>query len=136
MTEIYSKIEPTKLLHIIVRQQDIPQGRKDLCPADQFLQCASLRFPQGKTFKPHRHIWKHGEENVIAQESWCVIRGNVEVTLYDLDDTIIHKDILCPGDISLTYEAGHTYEILSDDSMVYEFKSSKYEGVENDKILI
>lgn len=136
MTEIYSKIEPTKLLHIIVRQQDIPQGRKDLCPADQFLQCASLRFPQGKTFKPHRHIWKHGEENVIAQESWICIRGNVEVTLYDLDDSVLHKDIIGPGELSISFESGHNYEILSDDAQIFEYKTGPYSGVENDKILI
>ena len=48
-------------------------GRVDVAPENQFLQVAAIQMNAGKTFKPHRHIWKDGEKSVIAQESWVVI---------------------------------------------------------------
>lgn len=134
---IYSRIEPTQVLHIINRKRDIQPGRVDLVEADQFLQCAALKMQQGKTFKAHRHITQHRDEpKWIAQESWCVISGLVKVILYDLDNTILHEDVLEPGDVSITLNAGHNYLFLAPESIVYEFKIGKYLGQESDKIFI
>ena len=88
---------------------------------------------KGHTFKPHKHIWKPGEKECIAQESWVVIRGSVECIFYDLDDTIIEKPILKPGDCSVTLGGGHTYRILEHGTLVYEYKTGPYKGIENDK---
>ena len=57
MIKIYSKQDSTKLLHIINRYDEIV-GRKDVAPEDQFIQLATLRMEKGKTFRPHKHIWK------------------------------------------------------------------------------
>jgi hypothetical protein len=91
----------------------------------------------GKTFPAHKHIKKerHYQEQ-IAQESWIVIKGKVKAILYDLDDTIISEEILYPGDASFTLEGGHTYEILEDDTVVYEYKTGPYEGQEFDKVFL
>ena len=133
---IYSKIEPTLLLHIITRKADIVAGRTDLVPSDDFIQCAALKQPQGTTFKPHKHNVQHRDEpQWIAQESWVVISGLVKVILYDLDNTILHEDVLEPGDCSVTLRAGHNYLFLQD-SLVYEYKTGPYYGQENDKIFI
>lgn len=133
MTEI--KDITGKLLHIIVRKDDLVKGRTDICPPNQFLQCAALILPVNKTFRPHKHLWREGVYN-IPQESWVVISGNVEVILYDTNNVEIHRDILTPGDLSITFEGGHNYEILSEDSLVYEFKTGPYNGQENDKVFI
>ena len=133
MNKIYSKVDPNKLLHIIVRKEDITSGRTEVVPENHFIQCALLNMEDGKTFKPHRHIWKAGEEQCIAQESWVVVQGKVKVIMYDLDNTIIHEPILESGDASFTLEGGHTYEILEDDTLVYEYKTGPYKGIENDK---
>jgi len=113
------------------------QGRKEVIPENNFLQCATLRMEKGKTFPPHKHIAKdrHYPEQ-IAQESWVVIRGSVKCKLYDLDDTIIAEPILKPGDASFTLYGGHTYEILEDDTLVYEYKTGPYEGQKLDKEFI
>lgn len=133
---IYSRIDPTQLLHIIQRKRDIQPGRVDLVAPDQFIQVATLRQPQGTTYRPHKHIWKcPGEPDVIAQESWIVVTGLVAVTLYDIDDTILHTDILEPGDCSITLAGGHNYSFMQD-GFVYEFKTGPYLGQENDKIMI
>ena len=136
MEKIFSKIYPTILLHIVVRKEDLLEGRTDVIPDKHFLQCAALNMNKGKTFKPHRHIWKHRSGNVIAQESWVVINGSVKAIFYDVDDTILKEVILKTGDASFTLEAGHTYNILEDNTLVYEYKTGPYEGVELDKEFI
>jgi cupin fold WbuC family metalloprotein len=136
MEKIYSSIETDKLLHIIVRKDDMLDGRIDIIPDDNFLQCSILNMHQGKSFKPHKHIWKQRSRNVIAQESWIIIQGSVKCIFYDVDDRIIATRILYPGDASFTLEGGHTYEILEDDTLVYEYKTGPYEGQEFDKQFI
>ena len=136
MEKIYSKIHPNKLLHIIVRKKEITSGRQDIVPEDNFIQCSILNMETGKTFKPHKHIWKERTRNVIAQESWIVVQGSVRCTFYDVDNQIIAEPILYPGDASFTLEGGHTYTILEDNTLVYEYKTGPYEGQSLDKTFL
>tara|TARA_B100002019_G_C21205158_1_gene566243 strand:- start:286 stop:696 length:411 start_codon:yes stop_codon:yes gene_type:complete len=135
MKKIFSKIDPNILLHIVNRLDEI-DGRTDIAPENEFIQLATLKMEKGKTFRPHKHIWKPGEVECIAQESWVVIKGSVKVIMYDLDDTIIETPILYPGDCSMTFQGGHTYEILEEDTIVYEYKTGPYKGQKNDKEFI
>tara|TARA_R100001443_G_C3277497_1_gene159545 strand:+ start:86 stop:505 length:420 start_codon:yes stop_codon:yes gene_type:complete len=136
MEKIYSRIEPNKLLHVINRLSDIT-GRKDIIPEDNFIQCATLKMEKGKTFPPHKHIIKERHyNNQIAQESWVVIKGKVQCIFYDIDDSIIAEPILEAGDASYTLYGGHTYKILEDDTIVYEYKTGPYEGQKLDKVFI
>ena len=136
MELIFSKNNPDKLLHIIVRKDDLLPGRREVVPENHFIQCALLNMEKGKTFKPHKHIWKPRKRSVIAQESWIVIQGSVKCIFYDLDDQIIATPILNPGDASFTLEGGHTYEILEDNTLVYEYKTGPYEGQALDKVFL
>ena len=135
MEKIYSKID-NRLLHVINRLEDIT-GRNDIIPSNNFIQCATLKMEKGKTFDPHKHITKnrHYPEQ-IAQESWVVIKGSVKCILYDLDNTIIAEPILKQGDASFTLYGGHTYEILENDTIVYEYKTGPYEGQKLDKVFL
>jgi cupin fold WbuC family metalloprotein len=136
MMQYFSKIDPQKLLHVVVRKEDLTPGRVEVVPEDNFIQCALLNMEKGKTFKPHRHIFKERTRNVIAQESWIVIQGSVKCTFYDLDNSILVEPILNPGDASFTLEGGHTYTILEDNTLVYEYKTGPYEGQALDKIFL
>jgi hypothetical protein len=136
MEKIYSKVDPSKLLHLIVRKDDITPGRQDVISEENFIQCSILNMEEGKTFKPHKHIWKERTRNVIAQESWIVIQGSVKCIFYDIDDTIIAEPILNVGDASFTLEGGHNYYILEDNTLVYEYKTGPYEGQKLDKTFI
>lgn len=136
MERIYSKLKPDLLLHIINRRSEI-QGRTNIVDDEQFIQCATLRMDKGTTFKPHKHIEKHRtHKSQIAQESWVVIKGRVKCIFYDIDDTIISTPILGEGDASFTLYGGHTYEILEEDTIVYEYKTGPYEGQKLDKTFI
>ena len=136
MIKIYSNQDSSKLLHIINRYDEIV-GRKDVAPEDQFIQLATLRMEKGKTFRPHKHIWKlSSSPEVIAQESWVIIKGSVRIFMYDIDDTFIREEVIKQGDCSMTFEGGHTYEILEDDTVVYEYTTGPYTGQANDKVFI
>ena len=135
MEKIYSKVKPNTLLHIVNRLDEI-DDRTNVVPDNEFIQLATLKMEKGRTFKPHKHIWKSGEEKCIAQESWVVIRGSVKVIMYDLDDTVIETPVLYPGDCSITFQGGHNYEILEEDTIVYEYKTGPYKGIENDKVFL
>lgn len=135
MEKIYSKVDG-RLLHIVNRIYEF-QGRNDLIPDDNFLQCSTLRMDKGKTFPPHKHITKdrHYPEQ-IAQESWVIVRGSVKCKFYDIDDKIIAEPVLKAGDASFTLYGGHTYEILQEGTIVYEYKTGPYEGQKLDKVFI
>ena len=135
MKKIFSRQDPEILLHLVNRLEEI-NDRTDICPQEEFLQLASLKMEKGKTFRPHKHIFKQGEEKVISQESWVVIAGKVKVMFYDLDDKLIESLILHPGDCSVTFRGGHNYEILEDKTIVYEFKTGPYKGQRLDKEFI
>lgn len=136
MKHIYSKKEPGKLLHIINRMDDIVE-RTNVSSEEQFLQLATLRMEKGKTFRPHQHIWKPSPtEKIIAQESWVVVKGSVKVYMYDIDGQLLETEVINAGDCSMTFEGGHTYEILEDDTIVYEYKTGPYMGIENDKVFL
>ncbi len=136
MEKIYSKIDDDKLLHIVVRLGDF-KGRTEIVPENNFIQCAALKMPKDKTFPPHRHITKERTcAEQIAQESWVVITGKVRCILYDTDNTVIATPILEAGDASFTLYGGHTYEILEEDTIVYEYKTGPYEGQQLDKEFI
>ena len=136
MEKIYSKVEEGKLLHIINRLYEI-ENRTEIVPENNFIQCATLKMEKGKTFRPHKHITKdrhHPEQ--IAQESWVVIKGSVKCIFYDIDDTVIATPVLRAGDASFTLYGGHTYEILEEDTIVYEYKTGPYEGQSLDKTFL
>ena len=136
MKKIISQVNPGKLLHIIYRFDEIGK-RTDVAPEDQFIQLATLRMEKGKTFRPHKHIWKPCPiPQIIAQESWVVIQGSVKVYFYDIDDTLLRTEVINQGDCSMTFEGGHTYEILEENTVVYEYKTGPYQGVENDKVFL
>lgn len=136
MEYIYSKVEEGKLLHVINRLYEI-EDRTEIVPENNFIQCATLKMKKGTTFRPHKHITKDRHySKQIAQESWVVIRGSVKCFFYDIDDTIISTPILREGDASFTLYGGHTYEILEDNTIVYEYKTGPYEGQKLDKTFL
>ena len=65
--KIYSKIEPTKILHMVVRKK-LTDGRTDVSDPSMFMQLATLKLKKGTTFRPHQHIWvDRGVKEMIAQ---------------------------------------------------------------------
>ena len=136
MIKIYSKTDPNVLCHMVLRKDEITEERTDIISPDNFLQLSTLNMKEGKTFRPHKHIWKPGEEKVIAQESWVVIQGKVKVFFFDTDGKSLQEEFLHPGDSSITLQGGHTYLSMEDETKVYEFKTGPYKGQKLDKVFL
>jgi len=133
--KILSSVEPGRLLHFVHRKSEFG-ARAELIDATQVLQLSSQSIPSGKEFRPHRHIPKKVDIfDITAQESWVVITGVVEVSYFDLNDTLIERRLLSEGDLSVTLAGGHGYRII-EEAMIYEFKTGPYLGVESDNTFI
>lgn len=135
MRAIYSRVKPRTLLHMVNRMSEVDSPRQNLTPDEEYLQVAAMKMDKGKTFRPHKHLPLERTTD-LTQESWLVIRGRVKAILYDLDDCILEEVVLGPGDCSITFRGGHTYEALEDDTFVYEYKTGPYLGQERDKTFI
>ena len=135
MRYIYSKVNPEVLLHIINRQSEITKQRTDIVPNTEFLQLSCFELEKNKTFRPHKHI-ENIRTTTITQESWIIIKGKIKAILYDLDDTILEEVELMPGDCSVTLLGGHNYLSLEDGTLVYEYKTGPYFGIDKDKEFI
>ena len=124
-----------KLLHLIYTQDDFTNDRTDLVEPNNFIQCSFLKLNKGKTFRPHKHIWKEPKfKKMIAQESWVVIQGSVKAHFFDTEMRLLETRILKAGDVSFTLEGGHMLEILEDNTLVYEYKTGPYEGQVRDRV--
>lgn len=135
MLEISSRVNPGELAHIIFRREDF-LGRQNVVEPQAFLQVAALQLEQSESFRAHVHIWKSlPSSDSVAQESWVVISGEISVSLLDTDGSVLHDDVLGPGDCSITLMGGHRY-VASEASLVYEFKSGPYLGHEFDKVYV
>lgn len=132
----YSKVDNNLLLHqsIHIINLDTP-GRENISPSEESLQVAFISLAKGKTFVPHKHLI-HDRNMPMAQESWVVINGKVEVTYYDINDEILQKVTLNKGECTITYRGGHNYLALEENTHVYELKTGPYLGQIYDKEFI
>jgi hypothetical protein len=135
MEKFYSKVQKDLLAHAIYRIDEF-RGRQNIIDDSQFLQIATLKLAEMETFQAHIHLWKDlPKSKNIAQESWVVIKGKVEVNFFDIDGTFLHRDVLREGDCSVSLYGGHSYSALTE-SLVYEFKNGPYLGQTKDKKFI
>jgi hypothetical protein len=135
MKKIFSKQDPEHLLAVINKKESITNERTDLAGAWEPLQGSTKKLKAGDRFKPHRHNSLIRETD-ITQEAWIILEGKIKITLYDLDDSLFFEEELGSGDCLLTFRGGHTFEVLENDTLLYEFKNGPYLGVEADKTLI
>ena len=123
-----------EILHIIYRGDSISEDRLEVIPRVNQLQFSPKKLHKGASFRPHYHIPKQVDlKEVIAQEAWAVIKGSIKARYYDTDELPIDSVELHAGDVSVTLSGGHTFEVLEDDTIIYEFKTGPYLGVELDK---
>ena len=65
-----------------------------------------------------------------------ILERSNDVQKNDLNDELLDEPIINEGDCSVTLYGGHTYTALTDDTLVYEYKTGPYKGVELDKVMI
>ncbi len=133
--KIHSLVDPEILLAVLCQKTDIEGVRRDLSPSDECLQVACKKLNTSDTFRPHKHLTVHRETSQ-TQEVWIILGGAVEITLYDLNDEVIYRGRLESGDCFITLRGGHGFEVLEDDTILYEIKNGPYWGQESDKVFL
>ena len=135
MEQVYSKVKEDCLLLSLVRSSDVTENRIDLSPEEEYLQVAVKKLTKGTSFKPHKH--KELKRNTdLTQEAWVFLSGRVRAKFYDLDDSLILDTEMTGGDCVVVFRAGHSFEVLDDNTTIYEFKNGPYFGIEADKEFI
>jgi|TARA_R110000796_G_scaffold39057_1_gene97725 cupin fold WbuC family metalloprotein len=135
MQRIYSKINKDILLLTLIKKNEVTDDRIDLSPEEEILQVAVKNLKKGISFKPHKHNKVHRTTDT-TQESWVFLSGKVEAKFYDIDDKIILRTEMSAGDCVVVFKAGHSFEVLEDNTIIYEFKNGPYYGVKADKTFI
>ena len=135
MIHVHSAADPGTLLLVINRGDEIGVNRADLSPDDQYLQCATKKLSKGTTFAPHRHN-EIIRTTDITQEAWEFLKGRVAARFWDIDDQLIYETELGEGDAAIVFRGGHSFEVLEEGTILYEFKTGPYFGVEKDKTYI
>ena len=136
MIEIYSRIEPLRLLHVIYSLSSVSK-RSDLLEKDNSLQVSVVRKNIGDDPLAHAHKSKEFVNEIqVIQESWFVYKGKIEVLHFDLDKSLLGKHILVEGDLNITLLGGHSFRTLADDTVILEHKNGPYLGQHADKEFI
>jgi hypothetical protein len=130
--KIYSKIEPDKLVLSLLRRSDVSGRRVDISPDDEYLQISGRILKKNMTVKAHRHI-SIDRQTDITQEAWLVLEGAIRGVFYDLDNTILYETSINSGDCVVLFRGGHSFEVIEDGTIFYEFKTGPYYGSEIDK---
>ena len=121
----------------ILYAKNVSKKRTDIIAENNHLQFSALELVKNHKFRPHFHIPKKiNYTETIAQEAWVIIRGSIRAIHYDINSKILNEEILNTGDVAVTLSGGHTFEVLEEDTIVYEFKTGPYLGVELDKVFI
>jgi hypothetical protein len=126
--KVFSAVDPSILLHVMMNVAAVSAQRIDLSPSEEFLQLSVVPLKAGRGVKPHKALARplggHGQ----VQESWIVMRGAIEVALYDIDGSLLKSASLSAGWLLVTFRGGHGFTTIDDDTTIIECKLGPYVG--------
>jgi hypothetical protein len=128
MEKVFSSSDPGMLLHVIIDTAAVSSERVDLSPPEEFLQISVVPLAAGRALKPHRALPRSVGGEGPVQEAWIVVRGSIEVGLYDVDRAFLKSAILQAGWILLTFRGGHSFTTVDDQTTLIECKLGPYIG--------
>lgn len=127
--QIYSRLEPNKVLHLIKNVFDINGYREDLTSHEKYIQASIIKITPGYKTTGHIHQPKSSiQTNSITQEVWVVMSGEVRIKLFDTDKTLLNDSILTAGHIVITFYGGHLIEATTENAVILEIKNGPYTG--------
>jgi hypothetical protein len=111
---------------------DIKQGLSFFSDDSEFLQIGTARYRAGTMAQAHIH---NTVERAITKtcETFVVLQGEIEITLYDFEDKPMDKIVGAQGDIIVLLDGGHSLVYLQDDTITVEVKNGPFLGVDIDK---
>lgn len=127
---IKSKLNSTEILASVLTA-GAKAGRVDASDHTEILQVSTMTLPQGKVLKSHKH--KPVERSTVGtQEAWLVVSGQLQAQVFDTDNSFVEEVILTAGQCMTLFRGGHTFTVLSDDTVIFEIKNGPYYGPEID----
>ncbi|MBI5583958.1 MAG: hypothetical protein HY892_09055 [Deltaproteobacteria bacterium] len=118
-----------KLIAIIIRGAFEDSGVSFFSPFEFSQQVGILVHPSGFEVKPHVHKLISRDVRV-TQEVLHLIRGKVEIVLYDENHQLIQTCILQGGDTILLASGGHGLRVL-EPAKIIEIKQGPYAGMDD-----
>jgi len=67
-----------------------------------------------------------------TQEAWIVVSGQLQVQVFDTDDTFVEQLTLTAGQCMTLFRGGHTFTVLTDNTVIFEIKNGPYYGQQTD----
>lgn len=128
MEKIFSAVDPSMLLHVIVNTAAVSSDRVDLSPSEEFLQLSVVPLKAGRALKPHRALPRPLGGHAPVQESWIVMRGAIDVSLFDVDGSPLATRSLTAGWLLVTFRGAHGFSTVDDDTTIIECKLGPYIG--------
>jgi len=128
--KIYDK--KGNLLVLILREGDYPEGLKFYNDDRDFIQVGTWHYQKGQKIQGHNHL-VFERISRRTQEVVYLKSGKIKAGIYDEQDNLVTTVILAKGDIIIFLAGGHDFEILEDNTQVFEVKNGPYAGVEKDK---
>ena len=128
---ISSRINPKVKLATIYCYKKV-QNRTDLTGTEEIIQFAHIGFVKTKEVAAHTHN-PVIRETTGTTEVWIIIRGKIEVSLYDIDRSFLYSVNLHTNDVIIFQNGGHSLKATSRVSEIYEIKNGPYGGVKSDK---
>lgn len=135
MFKVYSEVEKGKLLCSFSKGLELSKYRTELSPSEEYLQASGRKIEAGTHVWAHKHLPLE-RKTEATQEAWVIVEGSVEATIYDLDDTLLKKILLSRGDCLVLFRGGHAMDVMNEDTIMYEFKTGPYYGLQKDKVAI
>lgn len=117
---------------VLVSAKEIKAGTEWISEPHEPLQASRMNYKAGSEFKIHKHILN---PRIIknTQEAFVVIKGKVEVGIYDDNCLLVGRLVAWEGEAIIVYRGGHGVRIL-EDALLYELKAGQYTTRSEDKI--
>ena len=121
------------LLAILGNAKDIPVGRFFWPDESSPIQWGTQYLGKGDATAPHVHKIRNRQFKSKTIEVFVVLSGKLRANIYTPDKTRIESIILRPGCFLVTYDGGHGFEAVNDETKFIEVKLGPFVGVEDDK---
>lgn len=116
---------------ILACAKDVKEGTEWFGEKYEPLQASRMNYKAWSEFRIHKHIL-NPRTIKFTQEAFIVIKGKIEVGIYDDNCVMIGRLEAWEGEAIFVYRGGHGVRIL-EDSLLYEVKAGQFSAVSEDK---
>jgi len=124
-----------KVLAVVLRDGDWPQGLSFHTKDEDFLQIGTWNYPKGEKSSAHSHRIAERVSN-RTNEVIYIKKGRVRAGIFSEKDNLVREVILGSGDLIVIFGGGHAFETLEEGTQVLEVKNGPYPGIEKDKRVV